>query len=91
MTTAWDWPWEPPAGGELPLRCQSLAGVIELDGDGIPVGFRRRCRDRWCCPPRPGYAAYHRWALVGNAAGSHETAYVPMRPVAEIVGAAKEN
>lgn len=85
MTAPGDWPWE-PAAAELSLRCQSLAGVIELDPAGTPVGFRRRCRDRWCCPPKPGHAAYHRWRLVGDGAGTYETAYVPLRPVGEILG-----
>jgi len=84
MTTPGEWPWE-PAAAELPLRCLSLAGVIELDAAGAPQGFRRRCRDRRCCPPRPGYAAYHRWALVGEGAGGYVTAYVPLRPVEEFL------
>jgi hypothetical protein len=31
-------------------------------------------------------AAYHRWALVGEEAGTYETTYVPLRPVRELLG-----
>ena len=79
-----DWPWD--VRGEVVLRCRNLAGVIETDGDGAPVAFRRRCRDRWCCAPREGFAAYHRWRLAGDEAGTYETAYVPLRPVREMLG-----
>lgn len=80
-----DWPWAGEIAKEVTLRCRNLAGVVEVDAEGRPAAFRARCRDRWCCAPREGFAAYHRWRLVGESAGAYETAYVPLRPVRELL------
>lgn len=79
-------------GTEAALRCLDLAGVAEYDGTGRPVGFRRRCRNRRCCPPRDGFVAVHRWdlglALAQHRAGERvefETRYVPLAPVEAVL------
>lgn len=74
---------------EIPLACRDFAGVIELDGDGIPVVFRRRCKSRQCCPPKEGHIAVHRFTLYGvqngREVGEYVTHYLPMRPVSELL------
>ncbi len=67
---------------EVYLRCLDLAGVVELDEAGIPVRFRRRCKNRRCCPPRDGWVAVHRWTIT---TGEYVTEYVPMRPASELL------
>jgi len=66
------------------LRCVDLAGVVELDGAGLPVAFRRPCRNRACCPRREGFVPVHRWPLVGDGMGDYETRYERVRSAADL-------
>lgn len=74
---------------EIALRCRrQLAGIVERDADGIPVAFRRRCKDALCCPPRPGFVAVHVWTIYGarngKGVGEYATRYERTRPVEDL-------
>lgn len=80
---------------EIRLRCKDLAGVIERNEDGIPVVFRRRCKNQQCCPRITGFMAIHRWVIYGTmkdgygvprGVGEYITEYVPDRSPSEILG-----
>ncbi len=79
---------------EVRLRCKDLAGVVEYDGEGIPIIFRRRCKNQQCCPRIEGYMAVHRWIIWGMVEDSHGvkrgvgeylTSYLPDRNLSEIL------
>lgn len=74
---------------EVKLRCKDLAGVVEYE-DGIPVVFRRRCKNRDCCMPRDGFMAVHRWTIYGHqndrGVSEYTTEYIPLRPVSDFIG-----
>jgi hypothetical protein len=80
---------------DVRLRCKDLAGVIERNEDGIPVVFRRRCKNQQCCPRMAGFMAIHRWVIYGaikdnhgipRGVGEYVTEYVPDRSPSEILG-----
>lgn len=72
---------------EVALRCLDLAGVVEYDGAGRAVVFRRRCRNRRCCPPRDGFVAVHCWDIdPAGETGAFVTRYVPTRAPEELLG-----
>ncbi len=72
---------------EVPLWCLDRVGVVEYDGDGVPVVLRRRCINRRCCSRKDGLAAVHRFTLYGvqngKPVGDYSTEYVPIRSANE--------
>lgn len=70
-----------------------VAGVLEIDGAGVPVAFRARCHNRRCCPRREGMVPVHRWPIDAATLsrverGSHrafDRRYEPRKSVAEMV------
>jgi hypothetical protein len=74
---------------EVKLRCLDVIGVVEYDARGIPVVFRRRCKNRECCEPRDGFVAVHRWTIHGRqnnkGVSEYTTDYVPLRPVSDLI------
>lgn len=79
---------------EVPLACRNFVGVVEVNTDGIPVVFRRRCKNKECCQPRDGWIAVHRWTIYGrengHEVGRYTTEYLPMRPASELVAVPTE-
>ncbi len=78
---------------DVALRCKDFVGIVEYDGAGNPVVFRRRCANRVCCPRRDGFIAVHRFTISGvqneRGVGEFVTEYVAVRPVSEFLAAAE--
>lgn len=63
---------------EVELWCLDFVGIVEKDGAGVPVRFRRRCKNRRCCNPGPGRVVVHVWDLQTGAFETiEEPAFTP--------------